>query len=113
MVDEGLGDVDPGHAGTPLGKQPRVVPFPAANIEAVKALHIRKHLEEGRGVQAVAVVVVAGTYQLSPHLGVSVPVPADSSWSIRLCYSVFQRLPADLSRKVATHPVLFGSNPEA
>src|SRR5215212_1598084 len=64
VADESLGDVDPGHAGTTLREQPGVVSFPAADIETGKAIDIWEHLEEGRGVQAVALVVVAGTHQL-------------------------------------------------
>ena len=96
VADEGLGDVDPGHAGAALGKQPRVVPFPAANVEAGQALDIRKHLEEGRGVQAVAIMVVAGAHQLRPCLGILVPVAANLFMVHR---TMLQCFPAGLLRE--------------
>ena len=76
VLDEPLGDVDPGHEGATLRKQPGIVPFPASDIEARETFDFGKHLEEGRGVQAVVVVVVSGTHQLRPHFGVTVPVAA-------------------------------------
>src|SRR5215217_2092448 len=69
VADESPGGADPGHTGTPLGKQPRVVPLPAANVKAGKAIDLRQHLEEGQGIRAVAGVIVAGPYQLRPCFG--------------------------------------------
>src|SRR5919112_5574704 len=102
VAEKGPRDIDPGYTGAPLGKQPRVVTLAAANVETRKAIDLGQHLEQGRPVQAVAVMVVAGPHQLRPSFGVPVPVPADI---LMVHTTMLQRLPAGLFGQNVTRPV--------
>ena len=50
VADKNFRDIHPGHAGTALRDEPRVVTFAAADIETFQAFHGRQHRHERRRV---------------------------------------------------------------
>jgi hypothetical protein len=80
------------NARAALGKETRVVPFSAANIDHTESFDARE-LEELRRVDPVAVDVVAGTRERCPRIGVpSIDRPHDDPSVRRYSPTAFTRL---------------------
>ncbi len=77
VLDEDLGDVDGGKAGAALGDKAGVVALAAADVKPVQTADVGEHREERRGVEDVAVDVVARPGEPRPRLGVLVPQTSD------------------------------------
>ena len=77
ITDEATGNVECGQPRTPLGDDAGIVTFTATHVEAPQSGHIGKHIHEGRGVDVVAVLVIAEASERGPSLGVCVPEFAD------------------------------------